>query len=136
MVDARELAREAGIDILELELDCPGHLSISDDGSLAILWLGSNYSKQEQNWAALHELEHYLLQRDETALYKATVAARTQMESEINRSVITEQLTSYTTNNDLEPDQVNYANFMQSFKIPDCYTDYVKATLAGMQKVF
>ena len=84
--------------------------------------------------AALHELEHYLLQRDETALYKATIAARTQMESEINRSVINEQLISYTANNDLEPDQVNYANFMQLFRIPDYYTDYVKATLAGMQE--
>ena len=99
-----------------------------------VMFLQNGLPEAMENEVALHELGHYLLQRDETALYKATVAARTQMESEINRSVINEQLISYTANNDLEPDQVNYANFMQLFRIPDYYTDYVKATLAGMQE--
>lgn len=131
-MNVRELAKEAGIDIIEVKLDCPGHLSISENGDLAILWLSTSYSEWEQNWVALHELEHFLLQKDETALYKATIAARSQMEYEINRSVIREQLVSYTTLNDLEPEQVNYANFMKLFKIPESYTEYVKASLAGL----
>ena len=74
-------------------------------------------------------LEHIARQSGQTALYHATVSARMKMESEINRCVVYELVDEYVKHTGIEPENINYIDFMQLNDISADYESFVKETI-------
>lgn len=72
--------------------------------------------------ALLHELGHKIKHNQSNILYNCAPSYRLKMEHEANEFMIDELVSDYLANNDVDPKNVNYANFANNNKLSDTST--------------
>lgn len=93
------------------------------------MFVSTRYPARVQRVTLIHELEHITKQSGQTALYNATVSAKMKMESEINRCVVYELVDDYIKHTEIEPENINYVDFMRLNYISLDYESVVKETI-------
>lgn len=128
-MDVRNIVKQLNISVSYIDMDKPGYATISADKRLKFVFISTRYPARVQRVTLIHELEHIARQSGQTALYHATVSARLKMESEINRCVVYELVDEYVKHTGIEPENINYIDFMQLNDISADYELFVKETI-------
>lgn len=128
-MDVRNIVKQLNINVYYIEMDKPGYATISADKQLKFVFISNRYPARVQKVTLIHELEHIARQSGQTALYHATVSAKMKMESEINRCVVYELVDDYIKHTGIEPENINYVNFMKLNYISSDYESVVKETI-------
>ena len=125
-MDVRSIVKNLHINLHYVDIYKPGYAVISEDKQLKFVFISTRYPKRVQRVTLIHELEHITRQSGQTALYHATVSARLKMENEINRCVVSELVNDYIEHTGIEPENINYIEFMRINDISPDYESYVK----------
>lgn len=128
-MDVRNIVKQLNINVYYIEMDKPGYATISADKQLKFVFISNRYPARVQKVTLIHELEHIARQSGQTALYHATVSARMKMENEINRCVVYELVDEYVKHTGIEPENINYVDFMRLNYISADYESFVKETI-------
>lgn len=128
-MDVRNIVKQLNINVRYIDIDKPGYATISANKRLKFVFISNRYPARVQRVTLIHELEHIAKQSGQTALYNATVSARIKMESEINRCVVYELIDDYIKHTGIEPEYINYIDFMQLNDISADYESFVKETI-------
>lgn len=128
-MDVHNIVKQLNINVRYIDMDKPGYATISTNKRLKFVFISNRYPARVQKVALIHELEHIAKQSGQTALYNATVSARIKMESEINRCVVYELIDDYIKHTGIEPEYINYIDFMQLNDISADYESFVKETI-------
>lgn len=128
-MDVRNIVKQLNISVHYIDMEKPGYATISADKQLKFVFISNRYPARVQKVTLIHELEHIAKQSGQTALYNATVSARFKMESEINRCVVYELVDDYIKHTGIEPENINYIDFMQLNDISADYESFVKETI-------
>lgn len=128
-MDVSNIVKQLNISVSYIDMDKPGYATISADKRLKFVFISTRYPARVQRVTLIHELEHIARQSGQTALYHATVSARMKMESEINRCVVYELVDEYVKHTGIEPENINYIDFMQLNDISADYESFVKETI-------
>lgn len=108
-------------------LDAPGHVVFPDIlNGKAVIYVNSNLSEYEQRTVLIHELGHVAKQRDEKELYDVTINMKLKMEYGANKFMIQYLFNRYIDDTDIEPQSVNYLEFMRQNDIPSRDESIVK----------
>lgn len=113
---------------------------LEDEGfyipEMNIIVINSNLDEVEQLKVVLHELTHAANHREDTQLYEKVETLRRSMECEANKLMVSGMLDEYMSRTDLEPYEVNYANFLAGSKLEPSYDTLViqllKQKMMGM----
>lgn len=128
-MDVRNIVKQLNISVHYIDMDKPGYATISADKRLKFVFISTRYPARVQRVTLIHELEHIARQSGQTALYHATVSARMKMENEINRCVVYELVDEYVKHTGIEPENINYVDFMRLNYISLDYESVVKETI-------
>ena len=99
-MDVRNIVKQLNINVYYIDMEKPGYATISADKQLKFVFV-----------------------------YNATVSAKMKMESEINRCVVYELVDDYIKHTGIEPENINYIDFMQLNYISSDYELVVKETI-------
>lgn len=128
-MDVRNIVKQLNISVHYIDMEKPGYATISADKQLKFVFISNRYPARVQKVTLIHELEHIARQSGQTALYHATVSARMKMENEINRCVVYELVDEYVKHAGIEPENINYVDFMRLNYISADYESFVKETI-------
>lgn len=128
-MDVRNIVKQLNISVYYIDMEKPGYATISADKQLKFVFISNRYPARVQKVTLIHELEHIARQSGQTALYHATVSARMKMENEINRCVAYELVDEYVKHTGIEPENINYVDFMRLNYISADYESFVKETI-------
>lgn len=128
-MDVRNIVKQLNINVYYIDMEKPGYAAISADKQLKFVFVSTRYPARVQRVTLIHELEHITKQSGQTALYNATVSAKMKMESEINRCVVYELVDDYIKHTEIEPENINYVDFMRLNYISLDYESVVKETI-------
>lgn len=95
----------------------------------AIIYIEQSLSEMKQQAVLLHELGHVAKQRNEKALYDATMNMKVKMEYGANLFMVQHLFDNYINETDMEPRSVNYIEFMRQNDIPSRDENVVKEVI-------
>lgn len=123
-----ELTRELGLDVIFVEgMDRKG-LYVPD---INLIVLNSDLNEKEQIRITLHEICHHLKHKEEAILYKMQ-NERLKMEHEADCFMLKEEVKSYLACNNIDKDNFNVVNFLQSAGLSLKFESDVKKIISNL----
>lgn len=124
----KELIRELGLEVVLAEgLDREG-LYIPD---LNLIVLRSDLSEEMQQKIILHEIGHHLAHKEGTILYRMQ-RERLKMEHEADCFMLKEEVKNYLSCNDIDKDNFNAINFLQTNGLSLKFESDVKKIISNL----
>lgn len=123
MIDSvQSIVKELGVVIFNYDFDRPGYYIPPWNA----IFIDNKLNKKQRHVVLLHELGHAAKQRGECALYRATMNMKIKMEYGANKFMIQYLFNRYIDDTDIEPQSVNYLEFMRQNDIPSRDENIVK----------
>ena len=125
--EIQAIIKQLKVAVIVGEFDNPGYY-IPDWNAI---FIDQSLDEVEHEVVLLHELGHAAKQRDEMALYNATMYMKLKMEYGANRFMIEHLFSDYLKVTGDEPHHINYLEFMRQNDIPFRDENIVKAVIAN-----